>query len=149
MAGLLPRHHVDRNRGLGDLDAQFKQLAMDLGSAPQRVLETHSTDQVAHLFPDPLPPPISGKTHSMPTHHSLGPDDGYRVKNARAATIEPNQHSAVGPTQMQSMWRALLEDIELMPQDEDFDFQPPSRLEAVAQHADEQEADCNHAAMMF
>ena len=86
----------------------------------------------------------------MPTHDSLGPDDGYGVKNARTATIEPNEQGAVGPTQMQSTWRALLEDIELMPQHQDFGFQPPSRLEAVAQHADEEEANCDHqSAIMF
>ena len=33
---IAPRHHVDRNRGLSDLDAELEQLAMDLGSAPQR-----------------------------------------------------------------------------------------------------------------
>jgi hypothetical protein len=90
----------------GYLDAQFEQLAMDLGSAPERVLKAHSSDQVAHLFADPrsapertgFPPPISGKTHSMPTHDSFGPDDRYGVKNARAATIEPDEQSAVGPT---------------------------------------------------
>ena len=42
-----------------------------------------------------------------------------------------------------------MEDIELMPQDQDFGFQPRSRLEAVAQHADEKEANCNHSAIMF
>jgi hypothetical protein len=113
---ILPGHHVDRNRGLGDIDAQFEQLAMDLGSSPERVLKTHSSDKVAHLFADSrstpkrsgLPSPISGKTHSMPTHNSLGPDDGYGVKNARTATIEPNEQGSVDPTQMQSMWRALL-----------------------------------------
>src|SRR5215468_10785189 len=42
-----PRHHVDGNRGLGDGDAEFEQFAVDLGSAPQRVLKTHSSDQVA------------------------------------------------------------------------------------------------------
>src|SRR5216684_943850 len=131
---ILPGHHIDRNRGLGDIDAQFEQLSMDLGSAPERVLKTHSSDKVAHLFADPrsapertgLPSPISGKADSMPTHDSLGPDDGYGVKNARAATIEPNEQGSVDPTQMQSMWRALLQNIELMPQDEDFGFQPPS-----------------------
>jgi hypothetical protein len=29
----LPRHHVDRNRGLRDIDSQFEQLAVDPGSA--------------------------------------------------------------------------------------------------------------------
>ena len=60
-----------------------------------------------------------------PTHNSLGPDDGYGVKNARTATIEPNEQAAVGPTQMQSAWCALLQDIELMPQYQDFGFQLP------------------------
>jgi hypothetical protein len=40
---------------------------------------------------------------------------------------------------MQSAWRTLVEDIELMPKDQDFGFQPPLRLKAVAQHADEEE----------
>jgi hypothetical protein len=35
-----------------------------------------------------------------------------------------------------------------MPQDENFGPQPPSRLEAVAQHVNEQEADCNHSTIM-
>ena len=80
----------------------------------------------------------------MPTHHSLGPDDCYGTKNARAATIEPNEQGSVGPTQMQSAWGTLPEDIELMPQDQDFRFQPPSRLEAVAQHAEEEQGECDH-----
>ena len=130
---------------------------MDLGSAPERVLKIHSSDQVAHLFADPrsaaermgLPSPVSGKTHSMPTHNSLGSDDGYGVKNARTATIEPNEQGTIGPTQMHPTWRALLQNIELMPQYQVFGFQPPSRLEAVAQHANEKEGNCNHSAIML
>jgi hypothetical protein len=38
----------------------------------------------------------------------------------------------------------LPENIELMPQDQDFRFQPPSRREAVAQHTDEEEGNCDH-----
>jgi hypothetical protein len=52
----LPRHHVDRDRRLRDIDAQFEQLAVDPGSAPQRILNTHSWDQVAHLLANPWPP---------------------------------------------------------------------------------------------
>jgi hypothetical protein len=36
-----------------------------------------------------------------------------------------------------------------MAQDQDFGFQPPLRLEPVAKHAEEQEADCDHSAIMF
>jgi hypothetical protein len=85
----------------------------------------------------------------MPTHDSLGPHDGYGIKDARAAAIEPNEQSAVDPTQIQSTaWRTP-KHVQLMSQYQDFRLQPPSRLEAVAQHADEQEADYNHAAIMF
>jgi hypothetical protein len=34
-----PRYHVDGNRGLGHRDAEFEQFAVNLGSAPQRVLK--------------------------------------------------------------------------------------------------------------
>jgi Protein of unknown function (DUF3237) len=37
----------------------------------------------------------------------------------------------------------------VMPQYHDFGFQSPPRLEAIAQHADEKEANCNHATIMF
>jgi len=119
-----PRHHVDRNRGLGDLDAQFEQLAIDLCGAPQGVLEAHSSDQVAHLLADPrptsartrLPSPVSSKALSMPAHNGLGPDNGNGIKNARTATIEPDEQGAVDPAQMWSKWSAPLQDVELVPQ---------------------------------
>ena len=100
-----------------------KLLELDKLRCGQRVLNTHSSDQIVHLFADlwpataraGFPSPIRGEAHSVPTHNSLGPDDGYRLKNARTATIEPNEQGAVGPTQMQSAWCTLLQDIELMP----------------------------------
>jgi hypothetical protein len=44
---------------------------------------------------------------------------------------------------------ALLQHIELMQQYQDFGFQPPPRLEAVAQRADEKEGNCNNATIML
>jgi hypothetical protein len=125
---------------------------MDPGSAPQRVLKTHSPDQITQLFADPRPPserarppsPKSGKTRSMPTHDRLRSDNCYGIKNARPATIEPDEQSAVDPAQMRSEGRALPQDIELMPQDQDFGFQPRSRLEAVPHHTDQQQGNCDH-----
>src|SRR6516225_2494025 len=109
-----PRYHVDGNRGLGDRDAEFEQFAVNLGSAPQRVLKTHSSDQVAHLSGDPrsaprraeFPSPVPGPTLAMPAHDSLGPDDADGIKNARVATIEPDEQGAVDPMQMQSTARS-------------------------------------------
>ena len=45
---------------------------------------------------------------------------------------------------MQSTCCALLQDTELMPQNQSFGFQPPSRLETVVQQADEKEGNCEH-----
>jgi hypothetical protein len=72
---------------------------VDLGSAPQRVLKTHSSDQIAHLFVNPwsatararFPSPVRGEARSMPTHNSLGPDDGYGVKNTRTAIMHDSR----------------------------------------------------------
>jgi hypothetical protein len=70
------------------------------------------------------------------------------VKDARAATIEPDEQSTIHPPQM---WSAScpLQNIELMTQYDDLRLQLLSRLEAVAQHADEEKADCNHSTIMF
>ena len=50
---------------------------------------------------------------------------------------------------MQSAGGALLQDIALMPQYQDFGFPPSPRLETVAPHADEKEGNCNHATIML
>jgi hypothetical protein len=112
-----------------------------LSNSPWILVAPHSgfsklilPDEIAHLFTDPwpaagrtaLPSPVRGKTHSMPTHDGLGPDDGNGVKDARTATIEPNEQGTVGPPQMQPTGHALLQDIELMPQNQDFGFKPLS-----------------------
>jgi hypothetical protein len=76
-------------------------------SAPKRVVQARSSDQVAYRFADPrsatertgFPSPVGGETHSMPTHDRVGPDNDYGVKDARVATIEPDEHGSGGPTQ--------------------------------------------------
>jgi hypothetical protein len=82
------------------------------------------TGETAHLFANPWPTTLrTGRaSHAMPTHNRLGPDDGYGVKNARKAPIEPNEQRTVGPQQMQSAWGALPQEIELMQQHQDFGF---------------------------
>src|ERR1035437_7155919 len=42
------------------------------------------------------------------------------------------------------MWRALLQCVQLMTQNHNFGFKPRSRLEAVAQHAHQQDSNCDH-----
>jgi hypothetical protein len=81
----------------------------------------------------------------MPAQNGLRPDDGYGVKDARIATIEPDEQSAVDPKQMRSTSRALLQNIELMPERQNLGFQLLSWLEAVARQAEEQEPQRNRA----
>jgi len=118
-----PRHHILGNRRLGDLDAELEQFAMYLSGAPQRILKVHPSDQVAHLLGDPraasrrpgFPPPVSGKALAMPAHQGLGPDDGDGINDARAAPIEPDEQSPIGPAQTPlATRRTLLQDVQLM-----------------------------------
>jgi hypothetical protein len=112
----------------------MKQLAMDAGCTPQRVLEAYSSDQVPNLFVDlwsttatsGLPSPVRREAHSMPAHDCLGPDDRYGIEDVRKAPIKPNEQSAIGPTQMQSTWRTPSKHVQLMPQHQDLGFKPPS-----------------------
>src|SRR6266576_4843138 len=50
-AGARPVHPI-RNTGLSDLKAELEQLAMDARGAPQRLLNTHPSDQRAQIRVD-------------------------------------------------------------------------------------------------
>jgi hypothetical protein len=45
--------------------------------------------------------------------------------------------------------RTLMQNIQLVTKDQDFDFQASPRLKPIAQHAQEQATDRYHPAMMF
>ena len=130
---------------------------MDVWGTPERVLETHPSNKIAHFFGNPrsatkgtgLPSPERTEALAMPTHDRLRSHNRYGVENARKATVKPNKHGAISSGQIWPTWRALLQDVKLMPQHQDFRFKPLSRLEAVAQHADEKEGNCEHPAIMF
>src|ERR1039457_1564391 len=47
-----PRYHVLRDCRLGDVEAELQKLAVDMRRNPERVLEAHPSDKVAHLFVD-------------------------------------------------------------------------------------------------
>jgi hypothetical protein len=129
----LPRHHLFRDCRLGDVEAELQKLAVDVRRTPERVLETHSSDKVAHLFVDPrpatakagLPPPERTEAVARPTHDRLGPDNCYCVKDAREAAIKPDEQRAIGPSHVQPTWRTPLKHVQLMLQHQDLGFQPP------------------------
>jgi hypothetical protein len=77
----------------------------------------------------------------------LGPDNCYCVKDAREAAVKPDEQRAA-PSHAQPTWRTSVKHVQLMPQHQDLDFQPPPLLETIAQEADEQDRNCNHPAIM-
>src|SRR5437667_10099345 len=69
-----PRYHVLRDCRLGDLEAEFQKFTMDVRRTPERVLETHPSDKVAHVLGNSrstakrtgLPSPERGEAFAMP-----------------------------------------------------------------------------------
>ena len=76
-----PRYHVLRDCRLGDVEAELQKLAVDMRRTPERVLDAHSSDKVAHLFVDlrstteraGFPSPECSEAFAMPTHDRLRP----------------------------------------------------------------------------
>ena len=112
---ILSRYHIFRHCRLGGLEAKLKKLTMDVRSTPERVLETHPSNEITHFFGNPrsaterpgLPSPERNDALAMPTHDCLGSDDRQGVKDARKATIKPNEQGAISPGQIWPTWRAL------------------------------------------
>ena len=102
-----PRYHVLRDCRLGDVEAELQKLAVDMLLTPGLVLEAHPSDKVAHLFVDlrstteraGFPSQKCSEAFAMPTHDRLRSDNRYGVKDARMATIEPYEQSAIDPGQ--------------------------------------------------
>ena len=78
-------NHVFGHTGLADGDAQFEQLTLDVGRAPQRVVTAHLPDQIADLAGDRrstwfsaahFPRPEQAKALAMPRDNGLRPDGG-------------------------------------------------------------------------
>src|SRR5215467_4208523 len=83
-------HHIFRDAGLSDLEAELEQLAMNARRTPQRIFRAHPTDQRAQFRIDPrsaskrarFPPPVPTKAGSMPVHEGLGPPARHRLKHS-------------------------------------------------------------------
>src|SRR5215813_7170040 len=91
--------HVFGDSRLGDLITQLQHFAMDTGCTPQRILQTHTTDQAAHFSRDlratseraRLPAPIQMEAHPMPPDEGVWPDDDCCVQERWHPTIQPDK----------------------------------------------------------
>ncbi len=82
--------------------------------------------------------PFARAAYEIYAHVAVAEHD--KLPDAKLATIVAGQR----PPDL-----TRVQDIELMQQYQDFGFQPPPRLEAVAQRADEKEGNCNNATIML
>src|SRR6266446_4905110 len=81
-AGARPVHPI-RDAGLSDFKAEFEQLAMDTGGAPQWIVSANPSDQRAQVRIDlrststgaGFPTPVMAKAGPVPAHKGLRPDD--------------------------------------------------------------------------
>src|SRR6476469_2555900 len=102
----VPLHHIPRDSRLSDFEAELQQLAMDAGSAPERVIQAHLIDQRPELRLDlrapssipRFPSPVTAKPSSMPAHPRLWPDDVKNLQYRRepAIQLDEEQATAVG-----------------------------------------------------
>jgi hypothetical protein len=91
--------HVLRDRGLGELEPQLEQFTMDAGSAPQRVLFAHSSDQIAQVAIYPRPPcplsrfpaPVAPEPRPMPPQDRRRLNHAGKTKQARPQPRQPHQ----------------------------------------------------------
>src|SRR4029453_3890119 len=96
-------HHILRNAGLTDLEAELEQLAMNARASPKGFFPPHPPDQRAQFCIDlraaskraGFPPPVPTEAGSMPTHESLGPDDRDGLGHRRKPAITHDQEQAI------------------------------------------------------
>jgi len=83
----LVARHVFGHCGLRNLDAQLEELAMNPGSAPERIGQTHSTHEGSDLRMEPgpsraaesaLPAPVVFEPLSVPADDRFGLDNHQR-----------------------------------------------------------------------
>src|SRR5260370_27725649 len=69
-----PSHHILGHGGLGDVDAEHQQLAVNMRSAPEWVGQADLTDQIAQFIGDLWPPGSAARAGAL--RDGGNPDDG-------------------------------------------------------------------------
>src|SRR5215469_5161418 len=92
---LAAAHHVLGDAGLADVDAEFKQFAVNARCTPSGILSAHLADRVSNLTTDAgasglslasLPSPKPAKPPTMPGHNRFRLDhDQHRAPIAAEA----------------------------------------------------------------
>src|SRR6202165_2333334 len=129
--------HIPSDCRLSDLEAELEQFTMNVWSAPERVRSAHLANERAQLSRDlrsantvaRSPAPIRSKPSAVPANDRLRHDNRNRAKNGGGPVIKPNKQKPIGIVEEGSFRCPPAKHIDLLPQDQDFYFQPCSRLE--------------------
>ena len=98
-------HHVLGDGGLGDLDAEFQQLAVNARRAPERVIAAHHPDQIPNLLRHPgptglaaadFPPPEQAEALTMPSDNGVRLDDHQRGFPVGPHESQPYPEDSIG-----------------------------------------------------
>src|SRR5881392_232626 len=114
--------HVLRDPGLSDFKAEFEQLAMDTGGAPQWIVNAHPSDQRAQVCIDlrstsrraGFPLPISPEAGPVPAHKGLRPDDRDGLEDRWKPSIQHDQEKAIPICELDATSHPALQHNQLM-----------------------------------
>ena len=106
-------HHVCGDGGLGNLDTQFQQLAVNARRTPARVVAAHHPDQIPDLLryagPTGLaapnsPRPEQAEAFTMPGDNGFSLDDHQGGFPVAPHASQPHPEDPVGWRQLQAFW---------------------------------------------
>src|SRR2546430_14149004 len=114
--------HVLRDTGLSDFKAEFEQLAMDTGGAPQWIVNAYLPDQRAQVRVDlrsaskgaGFPSPISPEAGPVPAHKGLRPDDRDSLEDRWKPSIQHDQEQAIPIRELDTTTHPPLQHNQLM-----------------------------------
>ena len=128
-------HHVFGDGGLGNLDTQFQQLAVNARCTPARVVAAHHPDQIAdrlrYAGPTGLaaadsPRPEQAEAFTMPGDNCFGLDDrqgGFPGFPVAPQAKQPDPEDSISGRQFQPFGSRPPQDGELLSQGEVFQSQ--------------------------
>src|ERR1700719_2924875 len=140
--------HVLRDTGLSDFKAEFEQLAMDTGGAPQGIVSAHPSDQRAQVRVDlrstskgaGFPPPISPEAGPVPAHKGLRPDDRDSLEDRWKPSIQHDQEQAIPIRELDATTHPSLQHNQLMSQCRVLCLKSALRLEQRDEQGQEEES---------
>ena len=144
--------HVLGDCGLGDIETEHQELAMDPRCTPQRVFPAHPQDDITQVTIDlrspcpflRFPAPESLEASTMPPQGRLLLHHPRQIEQVGANPSHPDQQGPVATVQSKPNRCPPQGDIELMARKQFLDLKPAPRLEQIANEYSERAQDGKH-----